>query len=89
MSDGLEHQSWRLSAPFYRLSYIDIAIIWMRHLFAYLADRVQGATVADCGCGPGVVVEEFPQQGAAHVIGVDVNGGYATADEGTYVAGHR
>ncbi len=73
MSQGFEHQSWRVSAPFYRLSYIDIAHHLDEALFAHLADEVQGAVVADCGCGPGIVVEKFLQRGASHVIGVDVN----------------
>ncbi|MFO7918105.1 MAG: class I SAM-dependent methyltransferase [Anaerolineae bacterium] len=73
MSDGIEHQSWRVSAPFYHLSYIDIAHHLDEALFAYLADKVQGAVVADCGCGPGVVVEKFLQRGASRVIGVDLN----------------
>lgn len=75
MREQFRHQSWRVSAPFYRLSYIDIAHHLDAALFAYLADGVQGAVVADCGCGPGVVVEKFLHHGAARVIGVDVNGG--------------
>lgn len=73
MKEQSQHKSWVVSAPFYRLSYIDIAHHLDEALFTYLADKVEGAVVADCGCGPGVVVEKFLQRDAAHVIGVDVN----------------
>ena len=42
-------------------------------MFTYLGDRVRGAIVADCGCGPGVVIEKFANRGAACIFAVDVN----------------
>jgi len=74
MSSSDQHWRWYISSLFYRLSYIRIAHQLDKDLFAYLGDRTQGAIVADCGCGPGVVVEKFLQQGAAQVYAIDVNG---------------
>jgi SAM-dependent methyltransferase len=65
--------TWYISALFYRLSYIDIAHQLDKDLFAYLGKRTQGAIVADCGCGPGVVTEKFLQYGAAQVLAIDGN----------------
>ena len=67
------HWRWFLSAMFYRYSYIRIAHQVDEDLFVFLGDRVRGAVVADCGCGPGIVVEKFVRRGAAKVLAVDVN----------------
>ena len=67
------HWHWRFSAPFYRLSYIDIAHQLDEDLFAYLGHRIEGAVVADCGCGPGIVTEKLLQRGATLVFAIDVN----------------
>ncbi len=71
----LRFRSWDISAPFYRWTYIDVAHQLDEDLFAYLGPRVQGAVVADCGCGPGVVTEKFLNHGAARVMAIDVNAG--------------
>jgi SAM-dependent methyltransferase len=67
------HWSWYLSAPFYARTYDDLAHRLDKDLFAYLGRRTQGAVVADCGCGPGVVTKKFLQHGAARVFAIDVN----------------
>lgn len=66
--------SWYFSAPFYARTYIGLAHQLDEDLFAYLGRRTQGAVVADCGCGPGVVTKKFLQHGAARVFAIDVNG---------------
>jgi SAM-dependent methyltransferase len=70
--------SWLFSAPFYRFTYLRIAHQLDEDLFAYLGELVQGAVVADCGCGPGIVAEKFLQHGAAKVFAIDVNTGMLT-----------
>lgn len=67
------HWTWYLSAPFYLRTYDDLAHQLDEDLFAYLGRRTQGAVVADCGCGPGVVTKKFLQRGAARVFAIDVN----------------
>lgn len=67
------HWSWYISALFYKLSYIKLAHQLDKDLFNYLGDRVQGAVVADCGCGPGVVSEKFLGGGASRVFAIDGN----------------
>jgi SAM-dependent methyltransferase len=65
--------AWNLSARVYQLAYIRIAHQIDYDMLAYLGERVVGATVADCGCGPGVVTEKFLQAGAARVVALDSN----------------
>jgi SAM-dependent methyltransferase len=67
--------AWYLSAFFYEWSYIRVAHQTDVDFFRYLGDRVIGATVADCGCGPGVVTEKFLEAGAARVVAIDANAG--------------
>ena len=67
--------AWSLSALVYEKAYIRVAHQTDADLLAYLGDRVEGATVADCGCGPGVVSEKFLQAGAARVVAIDSNAG--------------
>jgi SAM-dependent methyltransferase len=74
MRTGRRHWSWYLSAPFYARTYDDLAHQLDEALFAYLGRRTQGAVVADCGCGPGVVTKKFLQHGAGRVFAIDVNG---------------
>ena len=73
MSSHNRYWSWLISAPFYRFTYLRIAHQLDEDLFAYLGELVQGAVVADCGCGPGIVAEKFLQHGAAKVFAIDVN----------------
>jgi SAM-dependent methyltransferase len=65
--------AWYLSALFYEWSYIQVAHQTDIDFFRYLGDRIVGATVVDCGCGPGVVTEKFLEVGAARVVAIDAN----------------
>lgn len=77
MQGHQEHRlwAWNISALVYEWAYIQVAHQTDVDLFAYLGDRVIGATVADCGCGPGVVSEKFLRAGAATVVALDANPG--------------
>ena len=65
--------AWHLSALVYEWSYIHIAHQIDEDFLAYLGERVVGALVADCGCGPGVVTEKLLRAGAARVVAIDTN----------------
>lgn len=67
------HLSWYVSALLYRLSYIQLAHQLDDDLFRYLGEQVSGSVVADCGCGPGVVVEKFLERAARQVFAIDGN----------------
>ncbi len=67
------HWRWYLSAMFYRFTYNQISHQLDDDLFAYLGERISGAVVADCGCGPGFVAEKFLNQGTSKVFAIDVN----------------
>jgi SAM-dependent methyltransferase len=67
--------AWDVSARVYEWAYIQVAHQTDVDLLAYLGERVVGATVADCGCGPGVVSEKFLRAGAAAVVAIDSNAG--------------
>jgi SAM-dependent methyltransferase len=67
--------AWHLSAMVYERSYIRVAHQTDTDVLAYLGDLVVGATVVDCGCGPGVVTEKFVQAGASRVLAIDANAG--------------
>ncbi len=67
--------AWHLSSMVYEWSYIQVAHQTDTDVLAYLGDRVVGATVADCGCGPGVVAEKFLAAGASRVVAIDTNAG--------------
>lgn len=68
-----QHARWYLSALFYRFTYNRLSHQLDDDLFAYLGDLVQGATVVDCGCGPGIVAQKMLQRGASRVFAIDVN----------------
>ena len=65
--------AWYLSALVYEWSYVQVAHQIDEDCLEYLGDRLVGAVVADCGCGPGVVTEKLLQAGAARVVAIDVN----------------
>jgi len=65
--------AWHLSALVYERSYIRVAHQIDDDVLDYLGERVVGAVVADCGCGPGVVAEKFLRAGAARVVAIDAN----------------
>ena len=68
------HQwGWYVSALVYEWAYVQVAHQTDTDMFAYLSEHVVGATVADCGCGPGIVTEKFLQAGAARVVAIDAN----------------
>jgi SAM-dependent methyltransferase len=77
MQGQQEHRlwAWNISALVYEWAYIQVAHQTDVDLFAYLGERVSGATIADCGCGPGVVSEKFLRAGAAKVVTLDSNPG--------------
>ena len=51
--------AWNVSALVYEWAYIRVAHQTDVDLFAYLGDRVVGATVADCGCGLALSVKNL------------------------------
>lgn len=65
--------AWHLSALVYEWSYVHVAHQVDLDVLSYLGDRVLGAVVADCGCGPGVVSEKLLHAGAARVVAIDAN----------------
>jgi 2-polyprenyl-3-methyl-5-hydroxy-6-metoxy-1,4-benzoquinol methylase len=65
--------AWHLSALGYRWSYLRVAHVVDEDLFAHLADRLRGARVVDCGCGPGILSEKLAGSGTDHVLAVDAN----------------
>ena len=65
--------AWYLSALVYEWSYVQVAHQIDEDCLEYLGERLVGAVVADCGCGPGVVTEKLLQAGAARVVAIDVN----------------
>ena len=67
--------AWSVSALVYNWAYIQVAHQIDADFLAYLDARVVGATVADCGCGPGVVSEKLLRAGAARVVAIDANAG--------------
>ena len=74
--NGSKHLwAWHISSMVYERSYIRVAHQTDIDLLTYLGGRVVGATVVDCGCGPGVVTEKFLQAGASRVVAIDTNTG--------------
>ncbi len=67
--------AWNVSAFVYEWAYIQVAHQTDVDLIRYLGARVEGATVADCGCGPGIVSEKFLRAGAGTVVAIDSNAG--------------
>ncbi|MGQ4808583.1 hypothetical protein NKDENANG_01970 [Candidatus Entotheonellaceae bacterium PAL068K] len=67
--------AWHLSSLVYEWAYIRVAHQTDTDCLAYLGDRVVGASVIDCGCGPGVVTEKFLRAGASRVVAIDTNTG--------------
>lgn len=67
-------RGWDLSALAYAWTYGPLSHQLDRDLLAYLGDSVWGATVADCGCGPGIVAQKLVSQGAARVFAIDASG---------------
>jgi len=65
--------AWNLSALVYRWSYVKVAHQIDTDVFTHLGERLVGAVVADCGCGPGVVAAKLLAAGASKVVAIDVN----------------
>jgi 2-polyprenyl-3-methyl-5-hydroxy-6-metoxy-1,4-benzoquinol methylase len=65
--------AWHLSALVYEWSYIQVAHQIDEDFLGYLGERLVGAVVADCGCGPGVVTEKLLRAGASRVVAIDAN----------------
>jgi len=72
-SRGRHYWSSYVSALAYRWTYTRLSHQLDDELFAWLGQRIRGAVVVDCGCGPGVVTAKLLQRGAASVVAVDVN----------------
>lgn len=70
---GRRQWAWHVSALAYRWSYLRVTHYADEDLFRLLGDRVRGATVIDCGCGPGVLSQKLLHVGAGHVLAVDAN----------------
>jgi SAM-dependent methyltransferase len=64
---------WNISAVLYRFSYIQITHQLDEEIFNCLGDQLNGAIVADCGCGPGRLAEKLLERGAAQVFAIDHN----------------
>src|SRR5262249_60371584 len=65
--------AWHLSALVYEWAYVHVAHQIDEDCLAFLGERLLGAVVADCGCGPGVVTEKLVRAGASLVVAIDVN----------------
>src|SRR5499426_4643731 len=65
--------AWHLSALVYEWSYVQVAHQIDEDCLAFLGERLLGAVVADCGCGPGVVTEKLVRAGASRVVAIDAN----------------
>ena len=65
--------AWHLSALVYEWSYVQVAHQIDEDFVGYLGERLIGAVVADCGCGPGVVTEKLLQACASRVVAIDAN----------------
>jgi 2-polyprenyl-3-methyl-5-hydroxy-6-metoxy-1,4-benzoquinol methylase len=65
--------AWHLSALVYEWSYVQVAHQIDEDFLGSLGERLVGAVVADCGCGPGVVTEKLLQAGVSRVVAIDAN----------------
>jgi SAM-dependent methyltransferase len=68
--------TWYVSALFYRLLYERVAHEADDNLFDSLRElghTLSDETVADCGCGPGVVVKKLLARGVGRVVAIDSN----------------
>jgi SAM-dependent methyltransferase len=65
--------AWHLSALVYEWSYVQVAHQIDEDFLGYFGERLVGAVVADCGCGPGVVTEKLLQAGVSRVVAIDAN----------------
>lgn len=65
--------AWSVSGYFYSWSYGPLAHQLDDDVLRFLGPALEGAVVADCGCGPGVVTAKLVQAGAAHVYAIDAN----------------
>src|SRR5262249_19695540 len=65
--------AWHLSALVYEWSYVQVAHQIDEDFLGYFGERLIGAVVADCGCGPGVGTEKLLQAGASRVVAIDAN----------------
>ena len=66
-------KGWDISAKTYSLSYGPLAHRLDSNLFEYLGNRVEGAVVADLGCGPGIVARKFAESGARKIYAIDIS----------------
>lgn len=64
---------WDVSALLYEKTYGPLAHQLDDEVLSHLGERLAGAVVADCGCGPGVVAQKLLQRGAACVFAIDAS----------------
>jgi SAM-dependent methyltransferase len=62
-----------ISALVYRWTYLSVVHRADADLFALLGDRLAGARVVDCGCGPGIMAEKLVRRGVKSLLAVDAN----------------
>lgn len=67
----------RVSAFFYRWTYLRVVHQADADLFGFLGDRLAGARVLDCGCGPGIMAEKLLGRGVKSLLAVDANASMA------------
>ena len=73
-SHDLKRQlAWYVSALAYRWSNTAVSERADEDLFAYLGERLTGARIVDCGCGPGLLADKLNRREAGLVIAVDAN----------------
>ncbi len=65
--------AWTVSGYFYSWSYGPLAHQLDDDVLSAMGGALAGATVADCGCGPGVVTAKLVAAGAGHVYAIDAN----------------
>jgi len=65
--------AWYVSALGYRWSDTSVARSADADVFRFLDERLLGARVLDCGCGPGISSERLVARGASYVLAVDAN----------------
>lgn len=64
---------WNLTARIYSWTSGPLSHPLDSDLLSYLGNATEGAVVADCGCGPGMVSRRLVAKGAAKVCAIDVS----------------
>jgi len=64
---------WNVTARIYAWTSGPLSYPLDTDLLAYIGDRIKGAVVADCGCGPGLATRRMVSEGAERVYAIDVS----------------